>query len=362
MIIQGNKEYIRNVKDNPKYAFAYKMTLDTNLIEADVEEVEWNISKYKLLKPRIRIKPVHLNGVTITYTSGFNAKYIVENNIGKGTKLLMTRSGDVIPFIVKVIKASKSADMPKMSYSWNTNKVDIKVDEDEDNISDIKLLTSFFAGIGIKNVSHATVTKIFNAGYTSLLDILKATKEDFEEIDGFGKTLAEKVYNNIHNGLQNTTMYDLLGSCGMLGENIGTRKIKLLLDNIPDLFKIYKKMSEAELIERINNIKGFSDITTIKIVENIEKADIFLTSISKYVSFEKEEKKDNEFENMKFLFSGFRDKDLEKIIIQKGGTMVTSISKNTSVLIVKDVEEKSSKIQKAKELKIPVITRDEFIV
>jgi hypothetical protein len=46
------------------------MQLDSNLIEAEVEKVIWSISKFKLIKPRIKIKPVNLNGVTINYTSG----------------------------------------------------------------------------------------------------------------------------------------------------------------------------------------------------------------------------------------------------------------------------------------------------
>jgi len=76
IIVQANVPYKRNVSGNPSYAFAFKVRMDTNLINAEVEEVEWNVSKWGLIKPRIRMKPVSLGGVTITYTSGFNAKYI----------------------------------------------------------------------------------------------------------------------------------------------------------------------------------------------------------------------------------------------------------------------------------------------
>ena len=165
IIIQPNKEYVRNKKDNPKYAVAFKMTISDNLIEAEVDDVEWNISKHKLLKPRIKIKPVNLNGITITYASGFNAKYIVEKSIGKGSIIEITRSGDVIPFIVSVIKPSKEPDMPKVSYKWNENNVDIIVEEDEENIAEIKMISSFFSSMGIKNISDATVEKIYKSGY-----------------------------------------------------------------------------------------------------------------------------------------------------------------------------------------------------
>ena len=83
IIVQSNTPYIRNTSGNPTYAFAFKVRLDKNIVKATVEEVEWNVSKWGILKPRIRIIPINLNGVTITYTTGFNAKYIVDNNIGQ---------------------------------------------------------------------------------------------------------------------------------------------------------------------------------------------------------------------------------------------------------------------------------------
>ena len=185
-----------------------------------------NTSKYKLLKPRIKIKPINLNGVNINYASGSNAKNIVENSIGKGSIVKITRSGDVIPFIFEVIKPAIEPDMPKIPYKWNENKVDIIVVDDEDNISEIKMISSFFSNMGIKNISDSTVEKIYNSGYKTLKSIFEAKKEDFEKIDGFQKTLAQKIYDNIHNGLKNTKKEILLGSASILGEGIGKRKIK----------------------------------------------------------------------------------------------------------------------------------------
>ena len=364
IIIQSDKEYTRNIKDNPKYAFAFKMTLDSNLVDVEVEKIEWNISKHKLLKPRIKIKPVFLNGITISYTTGFNAKYIVDNSIGKGSILKITRSGDVIPFIVEVIKSSSKPDMPNIDYKWNENGIDIIAQDDEFNTSDIKMISSFFSSMGIKNLSDATVEKIFNNGLNTLLKIFEANVEDFEKIDGFGKKLAEKVFNNIHNGLKDTTIDVFLGSSGVFGEGMGKRKIKLLFDNIPDLMNIYSDIPEEELRKLINEIDGFSDISTSKIINNLSKADAFLKSISKFVSFAKKEKKVNwasNLEDMKILFSGFRDSALEKNIVDRGGKLVTSISKNTSLLVVKDKSESSSKIIKAKELGVDILLKDEFL-
>jgi len=365
IIIQSNQEYIRNIKDNPKYQFAFKMTLDSNLIEAEVEEVEWNISKHKIIKPRIRIKPVNLNGVKITYATGFNAKYIFTKSIGTGSIVKITRSGDVIPFIVEVIKCSDKPDMPIIEYTWGENNVDIIVKDDIDNISDIKMISSFFQNMDIKCVSEATVERMYNYGLTNLKKIFEASISDFEKIDRFGPKLAEKIYNNIHNGLKNVSIDILLGSTCIFGYGMGKRKIKVLMDEIPDLFTIYKKLTKEELLNKINKLEGFSNITSQKILDNIEKADNFLKDIDRFVTYKNIKidtiNKDNKLKDKTYLFSGFRDKELEAKIISNGGKIVTSISKNLSFLIIKEYLEKDSlKVQKAKDLNIPILLKDEF--
>ena len=359
IIIQSDTEYVRNEKDNPKYAFAFKMSMEDNFIEAEVEEVIWNISKHKLIKPKIRIKPVNLNGVTITFASAFNAKFVVENSLGNGAKVVLTRSGDVIPFIIQIIKPAKKPDMPDLVYKWNDSNVDIIVEDDEEHVSDIKMISSFFSGMGIKNISDATVEKIYNHGYTSLLDIFKATKDDFEKIDGFQKKLAEKIYNNIHEGLKDTSIDILLGSSGIFGEGIGKRKLKVLFENFPDILDT--NVSEKEMSKKICDIEGYSEKTAEKIILNLDKARKFIKNIDPYITFENKKNKTEKLKGLSVLFSGFRNEDLEKEITDNGGKISTSVSKNLNILIVKDKTSSSSKIEKAKKLNIEILLIGEFI-
>ena len=71
--------------------------------------------------------------------------------------------------------------------------------------------------------------------------------------------------------------------------------------------------------------------------------------------------KKNIFENMKIVFTGFRDKDLEEEIEKKGGSVSTSVSSKTSLVVYVDNEKSSSKLEKAKELEIETITKSDFI-
>ena len=79
------------------------MVLSDQTAETFVVDVIWSPSKDGYLKPRIRVDPVQVGGVTIEYTTGFNGAFIRDNKIGVGAKVKLIRSGDVIPYIEEVI-------------------------------------------------------------------------------------------------------------------------------------------------------------------------------------------------------------------------------------------------------------------
>lgn len=88
---------------NPAYSFKYKVIDTDNYAETTITQIELQVSKHGYIKPRIHIKPVELVGVTITHTTGFNMKFIFDNKLGPGAKIGITRNGDVIPYVARVI-------------------------------------------------------------------------------------------------------------------------------------------------------------------------------------------------------------------------------------------------------------------
>ena len=111
---------------NPEFAIKYKVQDASNLAIATVIEVEWNASKHGYLKPRVRVEPIQLVGVTIQHATGFNAKFIHDNGIGPGAQVQITRSGDVIPFIQEVTLPT-TAQMPSVGWTWNLTGVDAEM-------------------------------------------------------------------------------------------------------------------------------------------------------------------------------------------------------------------------------------------
>ena len=78
------------------------MVLSDQIAEAKVVDVIWTPSKDGYLKPRVRIEPINLGGVTIEFATGFNGAFIKDNKIGIGATIEIIRSGDVIPHIKAV--------------------------------------------------------------------------------------------------------------------------------------------------------------------------------------------------------------------------------------------------------------------
>lgn len=360
IIVHSSKGYTRNKSQNPDYAFAFKTMLDSNIVDTEVERVEWNVTKWNVFKPRIKIIPVNLCGVTIQYTTGFNAKYIQENQIGTGAIVSITRSNDVIPYIVKVKKPGV-VEFPAQ-FAWNHTGVDILA-IDGDNTASIKSVSSFFAELGIKHVSDATVSKMFDSGFNTLIKILRVTKEELVKIDGFGEKLAERTLLNIHTSLQQASLSDVICASSCLGFGFGKKKIQKLLFHLPHFY--LEEEDSPELLKQIIMIDGFSEVTAKQVVSHIPDVRDFVREISEFIH------KTNKVEDVKVemndsmsgqnvVFSGFRDKDLEARIVSRGGNVATSVSKNTTVVVTKDVDESSSKLKKAREYHIPILQRDDF--
>jgi len=363
LIVQANAEYTRNTSGNPDYAFAFKMRFEDNLIEAKVLGVQWNISKWGVLKPRVEIIPVQLGGVTISWASGFNAKFILEKSIGPEAIIEITRSGDVIPYIIRVIKKADKPDMPQLTYVWNESKVDIHSDEYSDT-STVKKIASFFAELGIKHVGEKNVQKIFESGLDTLFKIIAASEHDFEKVPGFGKKLAERTFINIHEGLKNLTIPLVLGAYGVFGFGMGVRKVVTLFENFPDILDVFEKMKNKDILDRILQIDGFSDKSANKVVDNLTEAKQFILDMKKFASFNEKNTNiqiKNNMQDMKIVLSGFRDKKLEEFILNGGGKVMTSISKQTSILVVSSkLAAPSGKAAKALEMGIEVIDLEEF--
>jgi len=360
LVVCINEKY--NRKDiassgNPAYAFAFKMLLEVET--AEVADIEWRPSRWGTLVPRIRIKPIKLRGITIEHTTGFNGAYIRDNKINVGSKLLITRSGDIIPYIVKVLSQSETPLFPSIPYSWNETNIDIicsKVEEIPAEVS-IQKNVHFFVSIGVKQINKGIIKKLYENGLDTIRKILFAKKEDFLKIPTLKDKLSERLRSNILQVVNSVDITDLAVASCAFGDGIGKKKLKAVVESFGFLLD-----NAPPTIDEICKLEGFSYKTAKKIVDGIPEFQKFfegLKDVVKIKEIKRECISENKFGGKGFVFSGFRDEELKRKIESLGGIVSETVSTNTLAVIVKDKSKITSKVKKATELKIQIIHKDD---
>jgi len=350
---------------NPKYAFAFKSILTHEQAEVTVTDVEWNVSMHKYMKPIVKFNEVVIAGVKIKQATGFNGKFINSNIIGPGSRIIIIRSGDVIPHILKVLSVSSNGKpkMPELKYKWNDTQIDIILDEDGKNKEqDIKSYTYFMAKLDVGSVKESTIKRLYENGFDTLEKILRIKVEELKQLDGFQEKSAIKIVANFAK-IKDSDCDILLDASNILGRGFALKKIKLVSEKYP----LNKKAEILKLtIDDLLKIDGIGNVNAKQFVDNIKNFYEFLDKIGykcNRVNKKEDIKDENKLEilkDKKIIFTGFRNKDWEKLITDSGGKVVTAISKTTDYLVVKNKTDKSSKIDKANELGIKILDMGEF--
>ena len=362
VIIVSNKIYPRE-KCNPSYAFAFKMVLSDQVVEAKVLDVVWEASMYGYLKPRIRLEPVMIGGAKIEFVTGFNGGYINENKIGVGTILKLVRSGDVIPHILEVVKPSLEAKMPFESYRWTSTKVDLIL-LDIHKHPDVcqKQIIYFFKKLNVVGIGPGNVKKLVEAGYDTIPSILEMSKEDLLKIDGFQKTKVDKIFKSIVKRLKEVSLPNLMAASCVFGRGMASTRIEQILNEYPDI--LVTDDSYDELVDKIFDIKGFALKTARSFARYVPKFLKFMreTGLKKSLIWETKERSTHELVDKKIIMTGFRDDVFQEMVEKATGLkMSKSLSKKTFALVVLDMLMENVKTVKAKKMNIPIYTKNDFV-
>jgi NAD-dependent DNA ligase len=355
---------------NPDYAFAFKMVMSDQMAEAKVVDVLWEASKSGYLKPRVRIEPIKLGGVTIEYATGFNGKFIEENKIGIGAVIQIIRSGDVIPHIKSITTPAEGAKMPTVAYHWTDTHVDIVLDNVSEDITvREKNITAFFTTLQVDGLSSGNVKRIMKAGFDTVPKILKMKKSDYATIAGFKDKMIDKIADGIETKVKSATLLDIMVASNLLGRGLGERKIRPILEAQPQI--LLSKDSNEEKIKKLKAIPGIGP----------ENANSFVANIPVFLGFLKEcdleYKLDNPIQvpentmteldtsnplyGKHIVMTKTRDAAVIEKIKKSGAVLDDNIGKNTDILIVKSKDDVSNKTKYATDHNIPIMTPDEFI-
>jgi DNA ligase (NAD+) len=226
-----------------------------------------------------------------------------------------------------------------------------------------KNLYFFFSTLDTKGLGEKIIEKLYQAKFNTVPKILDLTKEKLEKakIESFKEKTIDNILKAIKKAVTDVMLAKIMAGSNKLGHGLGFERMKQILSNYPNIIDEYTEWTKEEFIENIKDIDGWDTKTATLFVNNFNDFIDFYNSIKKYITIKQAVKiKTTKITNMTFVFSSFRDKELQEMIELMGGKVSTSISKNTDYLVVKDdsvLDNMTSKIIKAKELGVKIITR-----
>ena len=374
-IIVTNDKIYERIDGNPEHAFAFKMVISDQMAEAKVVDVIWTASKSGYLKPRVRIEPIRLGGVTIEYATGFNGAFIETNKIGIGAVIQIIRSGDVIPHIKSVTMQAERTKMPLVPYHWTETHVDVVLDNiGEDADVREKNITAFFTSLSVDGLSSGNVKRIIKAGFNTIPAILKMTREDFEKVEGFGEKMIDKVHTGIRDKVKSASLISIMAASNMFGRGIGERKIKPIMETFPDILTRTETVEQKIVMLRTipgigpENAKSFAEhiLVFMDFIKECE-LDYKLGDKSSHAELQNELKLAADVDTSHPLYqkhvvmTKVRDATIIDGLARVGGFLDDNMGRNTFALIVKSKADVSNKTKYAVEHDIPMYIPAEFI-
>lgn len=360
----------------PKDSIAFKWA--DEMAETTLREIEWNTSRTGLMNPIAIFDPVELEGSRVSRASVHNVSILRELKLGIGDSIKVYKANMIIPQIAENLTCSDSAEIPKECFVCG-GETQIKKQRDgealyctnpECSAQRIQRLTHFVSrdAMNMEGFSEETIKKFLEMGFIQQYpDIfcLEKYEEQIKKMEGFG----EKSYSNLIKSIEKAKQVELPNFIYALGiDQVGLRNAKLLCSKYHyDLDKIIHA-SEDELI----GIDGFGTVIAHSIHHYFgeEEHKTLLNRALKYLKIKVPVEIKTEgslVQGLTFVVTGDLErfsnrKALSEAIELLGGKVTGSVTKKTNYLINNDVFSASSKNEKAKQLGIPIISEDDFIL
>ena len=355
---------------SPRWAIAGKLKAQQETTK--IIDIIPSIGRTGAITPVAKLEPVNVGGVIVSNATLHNQDEINRKDIRLGDTVLIQRAGDVIPEVVKVILEKRPTEsskyqLPTECPSCNSllNKIDgdavLRCGNNALCSAQVKgRITHFVSkncmdidGVGEKLIDTLIENKLIH----KYSDLFKLSYPDLENLD----RMAEKSINNILNSINNSKHTEFARFLNGLGiRNVGTHACRLLEKEFDsDIYKLINTSKDnLNSIHEIGDIMASSIITYFSDQNNIDDIN---ECINLGLTFKQNENSD-EFKNLSFVITGSFGKmsrtEIKTKLESFGARVSSSISKKTSYLILGS--NPGSKLQKAKDLDVPIITENQI--
>ena len=259
--LAGQEELGFTVKA-PKWAVAYKFPAEEK--EAQLLSVDWTVGRTGVVTPTANLTPVQLAGTTVSRATLHNVDYIAEKDIRKDDTVIVCKSGDIIPAVLRVVE-SKRISEEKLDIPSNCPSCDSQLLHFEDEVAlrcvnpdcPAQIMGSLihFASrdaMNITGLGPSIVEKLFAADLVKdVADIYRLKEEDFLLLEGVKEKSASKLYQAIQASKENSAEKLLFG----LGiRHVGSKASQLLLQHFHSIENLAQ--ADPEEVASIESLGG----------------------------------------------------------------------------------------------------------
>ena len=365
------REILGTTAKTPRWAIAYKYPPERK--ETKLKDIVCQVGRTGVITPMAILEPVKVAGSTISKTTLHNEDFIKEKDLKIGDTVVIQKAGDVIPEIVEVKKnkrtgEEKDFEMPKYCPVCGAETVReegeaaVRCTGIECPAKLYRNLVHFASreAMNIDGLGEAIIKQLLDRGLISnMADIYSLTLEDIASLKKNGTKFAQNLIDSINRSKQND-LSRLITAFGI--RHVGTKASKVLAKRYKTMDRLMNvKSEELAFVEDIGPImvesirEFFLQDQTIDLIKRLKQAGVNM----KYIE---EEGEDNRFEGKTFVLTGTLEKytrgEAGSIIEKFGGKTSSSVSKKTDYVLAG--EEAGSKLTKAQNLGITILSEEEF--
>ena len=354
---------------NPRWACAFKFPPDE--VVTRVVNIDVNIGRTGVLTPMAYFEPVQVAGTTVSRATLSNAEILAKKDVRIGDQVVIRKAGEIIPEVVSVLVEARPADSQPYVFPEKCPSCDSQTVKDGPRVlcensacpAQLERLIEHFVGRDKMNIDRVGIElgkRFIAAGLVKdVADLFFISKEDLLKLERMAEKSAQNVLDSIQNA-KNPPLSQLLYALGI--PNIGENSGELLAERFGTLQGV--KNATAEEIEGIHDLGKTASTSLLGWLSQPHNQELLEKLLRAGVQPREVEKReaDARFAGKSFVFTGALSRErrqYEQMVKDLGARVGSSVSKKTDYLVAG--EDAGSKLEKARENKVPILTEDEFL-
>lgn len=366
----SQREELGSTAKFPRWAEAFKYPPEEK--ETVLMGIEVNVGRTGVLTPTGSFSPITLAGTTVSRATLHNQDFISEKDIRVGSRVLLRKAGEIIPEVVAVLsnpEDSKPFFLPSVCPSCGEpvsrleGEAAVRCTNPQCPAQLQRHLIHFASrdAMDIEGLGPAIIEQLLAEKLVaSPADLYTLTVEQLQALERFGKKSAQNLIGALERSKE-ADLYRLVFALGI--PHIGAKAAKLLCEAFPTMDALFSATEEE-----ISALEGFGGIMAKETAEFFARPaarDLVgrLRDLGVNMEAQAREKKGSRLLGSVFVLTGtlptLGRKEASQLIEQQGGKVSSSVSKKTSYVVAG--EEAGSKLTKAQELGVPILTEEELL-